>query len=147
MSACISSSRGTSRSRSKAEGAAGDGRQGERLARLPVETIEASLQRLDRGRDGQLVDVDGELPAAVAAAEGAALDQVADRLLEEEWVPARALGQELGHGLRQLALRGVRDQDARGIGRQRAHLDLSGGAGSADACSPSRHEPCSRSGR
>ena len=81
----------------QAEGAAGDGGGREHLARRRVEPVEPRLQRaLDERRDDELVGVDGELEAAVLARERAALDEVAQRLLEEERVAAGALGEQVG---------------------------------------------------
>jgi hypothetical protein len=56
--------------------------------------------------------------------EGAALDEVAEGLLEEEGVASGALGEELGHGLGQLALRSVADEDPGRVGGERPHLYL-----------------------
>ena len=85
----------------EAERSSDHGRERQDLAGLGVEPIEARLERsLHGGRDGELVHAHGQLPAAVSAFKGPPLDQVADGLLEEEGVPARALGQELGDGLR-----------------------------------------------
>ena len=97
----------------------------EDVARLAVEAVEARLQRpLDDRGDGQLVLGDRELPPAVSALEHAPLDEVAEGLLEEERVAARALREQLGDRLGQLAVGRVRDEHARGVRRERAHLDL-----------------------
>ena len=67
---------------------------------------------------------DGQLPAAVLRRSAPRSIRSRKRLLEEERVPARALRQQLGDRLGQLAFGGVRDEDAGGVGRERADLDL-----------------------
>ena len=105
------------------------------LARRRVEAVEAGLERaLDERRDRQLVGAHGERPAPVLAPERAALDQVPERLLEEEGVAARALGQELGDRLGQLALGDVPGEHAARVARERAKLDLAVAVRVALAC-------------
>ena len=76
--------------------AAPDGaRHRDDLARAHRQAVEPRLQgALDERRHGDLAV--GELPHALAAAQSTALDQILQRLLEEEGVAARALGQQVG---------------------------------------------------
>ncbi len=99
----------------------------EHLPRRRLEPVETGLQRaLNERRDRELVLGHGHLPLAVLLHEGAALDEVAERLFQEERVAARPLGEVVGDRLRQLALRGERRERPGRVGRQRPHLDLAG---------------------
>ena len=60
--------------------------------------------------------VDGQLPACRCLHERAALDEVAERLLEEERVAAGRAGEEVGDRLRQLALGRVRGERLARVG-------------------------------
>ncbi len=78
----------------QAEAAADRARDRHDLARARRQPVEPGLQRaLHERRHGDLPV--GELPAAVAAPQRAALDQVLERLLEEEGVAAGALGEQV----------------------------------------------------
>jgi hypothetical protein len=109
----------------EAERPADDGREGESLACPRVEAVEAGLESaLDERGDGELVLFDAQLPAAVLSSKSPPLDEVAERLLEEEGVAARPLSEEVGDRFGQLALGGVRDERPARIVRKRPHLDL-----------------------
>ncbi len=88
--------------------------------------VETGLQRaLNERRDRKLILGIGHLPLAVLLHEGAALDEVAERLFQEERVAARPLGEVVGDHLRQLALRGERRQQpgrVRQVGPHRARV-------------------------
>jgi hypothetical protein len=108
-----------------AEGAPDHRGDGQHLARRRIEPVEPGLERaLDESRDRQLVLVHRERPLAVVALQGPALDEVADRLLEEEGITPRALGEELCDRVRNLASGGADGEHAARVGRQRLHLDL-----------------------
>ena len=105
------------------EAAADRARDGDDLARARRQAVEPRLQcALHERRHGDLTV--GELPHAVAAAQRAALDQILERFLEEERVPARALGQQIGERSRQRALGQRLGQLAARARRQRPQLDL-----------------------
>src|SRR5205814_6593825 len=102
-----------------------DRRDREHLARRRVETVEPRLQgSLNERGNRELVFVDGQRPLAVLALERAALDEVADRLLEEERVAARALGEELRDRVRDLSPCCADCELAAGVRRKWPHLDL-----------------------
>ena len=108
-----------------AERASDHGRERQQLARFRVEAVEPCLERaLDERRDGQLVERDAQLPAAVPPPERAALDEVLERLLEEERVTARPLCEDLGDVLGNLSLRSFADERSAGVRRERPKLDL-----------------------
>jgi hypothetical protein len=79
---------------------------------------------LDQRWDGELVDADREGPASVLALEHPALDEIPKGFLQEEGIAARALGEQLGDRVRQLALCRVVHEQATCIRRQRPQLDL-----------------------
>ena len=93
------------------------------LARARRQAVEPRLQRALHERRHRDLAV-GELPGAVAALERAALDQVLQRLLEEERVAAGALGQQIGERAGQRRLGERLGQLAARAGRQRPQLDL-----------------------
>jgi hypothetical protein len=108
-----------------AEGPADDGRQRENFARRGVEPVEPRLEGpLDERRDRELVLCHGQGPVPVFSLERAALDQVSYRFLEEEWVAARALGQQLRDRVRNLPSCRSNGQHLACIRRQGSHLDL-----------------------
>jgi hypothetical protein len=110
----------------QAEAAADRTGDGHHLAGARRQAVEARLQRpLDHRRDHDLTVRAVEDPAvAVLPAQGAALDQVLQRLLQEEGVAAGALGQRLEQLRRQLALRQRRGQLAAGTRVEWPQLDL-----------------------
>ena len=107
----------------QAERASDHARHRDDLARARGQTVEPRLQRTLHERRHRDLAV-GQLPGAVAAEKGAALDQVLQRLLEEERVPARAFGEQVGDGRGQGALgQGIRQLAAR-VGDEWPQLDL-----------------------
>src|SRR5215211_3334261 len=123
--ALMSSSCSTSRSRSCVPNVRPITAASWRTSRAQLEPVEPCLQRaLDKGGDRKLLELDAELPAAVLAPEGAALDQVAPGLLEEEGVAAGPLCEQLRHVVGHLPLGGVADEHPARVARERRQLDL-----------------------
>ena len=93
------------------------------LARARRQPVEPRLQRALHERRHRDLTV-RELPHAVAPAQRSALDQVLQRLLEEERVPARALGQQVRErpGQRALRQRLAPARGSRPVGRGRSSI-------------------------
>jgi hypothetical protein len=107
------------------EGAPDHGRDTEDISCGGIEPVEPCLQRLlDRCGNRKLLNTDRELEVTVRSPQGAALEQVAERLLEEEGIAAGPLAKELSHARRQVAARGCAHELARRLGVERAELEL-----------------------
>ena len=107
------------------ERSAYDCRVAQHLPCQRVESVEPRLQgSLDDRRDDEVVWAHCENELATLVAECPALDQVAQRFLEEERIPAGANCEQLGDGLRQLRLGRVRGERPACIVWKRPQFDL-----------------------
>ena len=107
------------------EPAADDRRHGGHLAGAGLEPVEARLENaLHEQRHLERVRVDGQLPPGVAVPHRAPLDDVAQRLGGEQRVPARALADERGDRLGDVAVGQLSHERAGRVGRERAQLEL-----------------------